>query len=90
MFKHINPIFFLFLFCFLSIPLMSQVVTIDSHIDIPFDYMENPQHDPGKITDMQVDLAKMKKGGLDSGFFVVYVPQGPLDKAGFKKSKLLA
>ena len=90
MFKHINPIFFLFLFCFLSIPLLSQVITIDSHIDIPFDYMENPQHDPGKVTDMQVDLNKMKKGGLDSGFFVVYVPQGPLDKAGFKKAKLLA
>ena len=51
--------------------------------------MENPQHDPGKITDMQVDLNKMKNG-LDSGFFVVYVPQGPLDKAGFKKAKLLA
>ena len=90
MFKHRNPIFFLFLFCFLSIPLLSQVITIDSHIDIPFDYMENPQHDPGKITDMQVDLDKMKKGGLDSGFFVVYVPQGPLDKAGFKKAKILA
>ena len=90
MFKHKNPIFFLFLFCFLNIPLLSQVITIDSHIDIPFDYMENPQHDPGKITDMQVDLAKMKKGGLDSGFFVVYVPQGLLDEAGFKKAKLLA
>ena len=90
MFKHKNPIFFLFLFCFLSIPLLSQVITIDSHIDIPFDYMENPQHDPGKITDMQVDLDKMKKGGLDSGFFVVYVPQGPLNKAGFEKAKLLA
>ena len=90
MFKHRNPIFFLFLFCFLSTPLLSQVITIDSHIDIPFDYMENPQHDPGKITDMQVDLDKMKKGGLDSGFFVVYVPQGPLDNEGFKKAKLLA
>ena len=90
MFKHKNIILFLFLFCFLSTPLLSQIITIDSHIDIPFDYMENPQHDPGKITDMQVDLAKMKKGGLDSGFFVVYVPQGPLDTAGFKKAKLLA
>ena len=89
MFKHKNSIFFLFLFCFLSIPLLSQVITIDSHIDIPFDYMENPQHDPGKITDMQVDLAKMKKGGLDSGFFVVYVPQGPLDKADLKKQSFL-
>ena len=90
MFEYKNPIFFLFLFCILSIPLLSQIITIDSHIDIPFDYMENPEHDPGKITDMQVDLYKMKKGGLDSGFFVVYVPQGPLDKSGFKNAQLLA
>ena len=90
MFKYKNLIFFLFLFCILSIPLLSKIITIDSHIDIPFDYMENPEHDPGRITDMQVDLYKMKKGGLDSGFFVVYVPQGPLDKAGFKNAQLLA
>ena len=89
MFKYKNSIF-LFLFCILSIPLLSKIITIDSHIHIPFDYMENPEHDPGKITDMQVDLYKMKKGGLDSGFFVVYVPQGPLDKAGFKNARLLA
>ena len=36
--------------------------------------MENPKHDPGKYTNMQVDLIKMKEGGLDSGF-VVYVPK---------------
>ena len=60
MFKHRNPIFILFLFCFLSTPLLSQVITIDSHIDIPFDYMENPQHDPGKITDMPVSYTHLR------------------------------
>ena len=55
MFKHKNPIFILFF-----ILLLKYTFTVSSyyngHIDIPFDYMENPQHDPGKITDMQVDL----------------------------------
>ena len=51
---------FLFLL-FFSTSIFSQIITIDSHIDIPFDYMENPKHDPGKPTDMQVDLIKMKK-----------------------------
>ena len=67
MFKQKN-IFFLFLFIFFSTSIFSQIITIDSHIDIPFDYMENPKHDPGKYTNMQVDLIKMKEGGLDSGF----------------------
>ena len=80
---------FLFLL-FFSTSIFSQIITIDSHIDIPFDYMENPKHDPGKPTDMQVDLIKMKKGGLDSGFFVVYVPQGPLNKEGYIEAKNLA
>lgn len=89
MFKQKN-IFFLFLFVFFSTSIFSQIITIDSHIDIPFDYMENPKHDPGKYTNMQVDLIKMKEGGLDSGFFVVYVPQGPLNDKGFTEAKTLA
>ena len=52
--------------------------------------MENPKHDPGDNSDMQVDIPKMQKGGMDAGFFVVYVPQGPLNEAGFKNAKELA
>lgn len=66
------------------------IITFDSHIDIPFDYMENSNHDPGKFTDMQVDINKMKDGGLDSAFFIVYVPQGSLTPEGFAKAKKLA
>jgi membrane dipeptidase len=32
---------------------------------------------------MQVDLPKMREGGLDAGFFIVYVAQGPLTPEGY-------
>ena len=84
-----NIISFLF-FIFLSSIIRAEIITFDSHIDIPFDFMENPNHDPGDNSDMQVDIPKMQKGGMDAGFFVVYVPQGPLNEAGFKNAKELA
>jgi len=74
----------------LSSIIRAEIITFDSHIDIPFDFMENPNHDPGDNSDMQVDIPKMQKGGMDAGFFVVYVPQGPLNEAGFKNAKELA
>tara|TARA_Y100000590_G_scaffold141469_1_gene162279 strand:- start:647 stop:1837 length:1191 start_codon:yes stop_codon:yes gene_type:complete len=84
-----NIISFLF-FIFLSSIIRAEIITFDSHIDIPFDFMENSKHDPGDNSDMQVDIPKMQKGGMDAGFFVVYVPQGPLNEAGFKNAKKLA
>ena len=84
-----NIVLFLF-FIFLSGIIRAEIITFDSHIDIPFDFMENPKHDPGDNSDMQVDIPKMQKGGMDAGFFVVYVPQGPLNEAGFKNAKELA
>ena len=33
---------------------------------------------PTKLGSVQVDLPKMKRGGLDGGFWVIYTPQGPL------------
>ena len=79
--------FFILALVALSLPVYGQYLTLDSHIDIPFDYMDNPKHDPGKSTEMQVDFSKMKEGGLDSGFFIVYVGQSNLTDDGFKKAK---
>ena len=84
-----NIISFLF-FIFLSSIIRAEIITFDSHIDIPFDFMENSKHDPGDNSDMQVDIPKMQKVGMDAVFFVVYVPQGPLNEAGFKNAKKLA
>ena len=67
--------------------LRAEYLTLDSHIDIPFDYMTNPEHDPGNDTDMQVDFQKMLEGNLDGGFFIVYVGQSELNKSGYKEAK---
>ena len=80
--------FLLIVFCvFYSSKVKADFLTLDSHIDIPFDYMTNPEHDPGNKTDMQVDFQKMLEGNLDGGFFIVYVGQSELDKNGFQAAK---
>ena len=80
--------FLLIVFCiFYSSKIKADFLTLDSHIDIPFDYMSNPEHDPGNKTDMQVDFQKMLEGNLDGGFFIVYVGQSELDKNGFQAAK---
>jgi membrane dipeptidase len=50
-----------------------RVLTIDTHDDIPFDFA-TPEVDPLNA-DRQVNLEKMRAGGLDVGFFIVYVGQ---------------
>ena len=81
--------FFIVLLSF-SLNLKAEFLTLDSHIDIPFDYMTNPKHDPGNLTEMQVDFSKMKLGGLDSGFFIVYVEQSELTNSGYQNAQDLA
>jgi membrane dipeptidase len=51
------------------------VITIDTHDDIPFNFAADI--DPCTGSRMQVDLPKMRQGGLDVAFFVVYVGQTP-------------
>jgi membrane dipeptidase len=52
-----------------------RVVTIDTHVDIPYQYATEFA-DPGKKDTFKVDYPKMKAGGLDAVFFIVYVAQG--------------
>jgi membrane dipeptidase len=61
----------------------ARPLTLDTHVDIPLDYMREPQFDVGHDTPLLVDLGKMERGGLDSAFFVVYVGQGPLTPEGY-------
>ena len=85
-FLFIRFLIIIFLISF-SLQLRAEYLTLDSHIDIPFDYMINPEHDPGNETDMQVDFQKMLKGNLDGGFFIVYVGQSELSKNGYQEAK---
>jgi membrane dipeptidase len=61
----------------------SAPLTLDTHVDIPLDYMRAPQFDVGGDSVVQVDLGKMQRGGLDAAFFVAYVGQGPLTPEGY-------
>ncbi|HEX7112394.1 MAG TPA: dipeptidase [Mizugakiibacter sp.] len=64
----------------------AEPLTLDTHVDIPFAYMQEPRFDVGRDTPLQVDLGKMRRGGLDAAFFVVWVPQGPLTADGYAKA----
>jgi len=62
-----------------------SLVTVDTHIDIPVS-LGIGSADPGKESGMQVDLPSMRKGGLDVGFFIVYVGQGAFTLEGYKSA----
>ncbi len=66
-----------------------RVMTLDTHVDIPLDYATHGT-DPGGFTKGQVDLPKMRAGGLDAAFFIVYTPQGPLTDEGYAKAHEIA
>ncbi len=68
--------------CATSSPAPSRPLTLDTHVDIPLDYMREPRFDAGGDSMLQVDLGKMERGGLDAAFFVIYVGQGPLTPEG--------
>ncbi|MGH8075456.1 MAG: dipeptidase [Lysobacter sp.] len=60
-----------------------DLLTLDTHVDIPLDYMREPRYDVGGDSELKVDLGKMERGGLDGAFFIIYVGQGPLTEAGY-------
>jgi len=66
-----------------------RVIALDTHVDIPLDYA-TVATDPGGFTRAQVDLPKMRAGGLDAAFFIVYTPQGALDETGYQEAQKIA
>lgn len=61
-----------------------HVITIDTHTDIPT-FFASDKYDPGKLNGppVLVDLPRMKTGGLDAVFFIVYVDQTKRNAAGY-------
>jgi len=60
--------------------LHDRLLLIDTHVDIGNGYA-TAALDPGGFSAAQVDLPKMRAGGLDAAFFIVYTGQGGLDDA---------
>jgi membrane dipeptidase len=62
-----------------------RIITIDTHDDIPLNFA-TPEVDP-LDANRQVNLNKMKAGGLDVGFFIVYVGQTPRTPENYERAK---
>lgn len=65
--------------------LHAQILTIDTHVDIGRGYATHLL-DPGGFTKAQVDLPKMRAGGLDAVFLIVYVGQGALHAEAYQQA----
>jgi membrane dipeptidase len=63
-----------------------NVITLDTHVDInPANFVKYTE----ELTS-QVSIPKMKAGGLDAAFFIVYVGQGPLTREGYDNAYKVA
>ena len=65
-------------------------LVLDSHLDTPL-VLDREGFDITRRHDwqrdyVQVDLPRMKQGGLDGGFWVIYTAQGPLTPGGYAKA----
>jgi membrane dipeptidase len=60
----------------------ARLFTLDTHVDIEID-LATAANDPGGFTTNQVDLPKMRAGGLDAAFFILYSGYGPLTEEGY-------
>ena len=68
-----------------------RMIVIDAHLDIA-DHFDDGRWDFAarhryEEDGTQVDLPRMREGGLDGGFFVIYTAQGPLTEAGYRDAR---
>ncbi|HSK70894.1 MAG TPA: dipeptidase [Pyrinomonadaceae bacterium] len=62
-----------------------DVITLDTHVDIDTrNFTEKVNYTQTLPT--QVDIPKMKQGGLDVAWLIVYTGQGELNEEGYKKA----
>jgi membrane dipeptidase len=68
-----------------------HAIVLDTHLDTPANFgrpgwsiLDDHKQD-GSFS--QVDLPRMKEGGLDGGFWAIYTAQGPRDEAGNRDAR---
>jgi membrane dipeptidase len=71
--------------------LHKSLICLDTHLDTPaslarpgWDMMQRHARDADFT---QVDYPRMVEGGLDGGFFAIYMPQGPLTPEGMQAAR---
>ncbi len=68
-----------------------KLLTLDTHLDTP-EHFARPgwsmmEGHAVTVDGTQVDLPRMKAGGLDGGFFVIYTGQGDLTAEGYRYAR---
>lgn len=71
--------------------LHERMIVLDTHLDIPM-RMEDPDWEFGERHHYgwdatQTDLPRMEEGGLDGGFFVIYLGQGELTPDAYREAR---
>lgn len=74
--------------------LHEKLLVLDSHLDTPI-HFHRPSYDFSRRGDYaedgtQIDLPRLKEGGLDGGFWVIYTSQGSLDEASYVAARTSA
>jgi len=69
-----------------------RILTVDTHCDTPSRLLRQNwdigiRHEPGKRGSGQVDLPRMKEGGLDASFFAVFYGQEERTPEGYARAK---
>jgi membrane dipeptidase len=71
-----------------------RLLTLDTHLDTPAYFgiagWEFGERHQVEEDGSQLDIPRMIEGGLDGGFFVTYIPQGPLTDEGREAARLAA
>jgi len=72
-----------------------RLLTLDTHLDTPALLDQARGYDITKRHSVdrdgsQVDLPRMNDGGLDGGFWAIYMPQGPLDAKNYARIRDIA
>ena len=63
-----------------------RVIALDTHVDIdPRNFTTDHPNYTDRLT-TQVNLPKMREGGLDAVFFSIFVGQGPLTPEGYQRA----
>jgi membrane dipeptidase len=74
--------------------LHDRLLVMDTHLDTPANFSKADfdilADNPSVLGNVQVDLPKMQRGGLDGGFWVIFTPQGPLDAGAYTAAKQAA
>ncbi len=63
----------------------NSVITIDTHVDINTNNFTSSKNYTQNLIN-QVNIPKMKKGGLDVAWFIVYTGQDSLNKVGYENA----